>query len=67
LKLHQTEDTWNFAVQKLRIWIKEEGQDPVQLFLMITFNRTRDLIRSSSIVEKPNDGKTVNRVLLGSK
>jgi tetratricopeptide (TPR) repeat protein len=50
--LPQSEDSWVFAIRKLRNWITDESEEPVRALVLLLVNRTEGLILASEIVKK---------------
>jgi tetratricopeptide (TPR) repeat protein len=50
--LPQREDSWVFAIRKLRTWIADESEEPVRAIMMLLVNRTEGMILASEIVKK---------------
>lgn len=65
LDLPQTGDSWFFAIRRLHTWILPKRKEPVRPFLMITINRSRDIIQGSSILEK-SDLQGARKVLFSA-
>lgn len=63
LSLPQSNDTWYFAVRKLRAWIAPEGEEPVRPFIMITLNLDQGIIQDITIGEKPDSTAAHNQLI----